>query len=239
MTPLVAPSRVLPGGVLQMRPERTVSEPHVELGWPGLEPNAPCLDVFAFDSSGSVIAPQGSDPVGNRFGEALRAIRLVARWTYTDRSKTAVVHFDHPQGASGVVPLNDRRLQRRIDPSLRNPGGPGTSDLLPSLNEMERMAEAHPDHDVRATIFSDFELTDAAAEGVFARLGNFPGRIHAVVLGGHVPPDLVQDNVAVTTLSPADPPGAFAAALLRSMTATRRAARPSVLHGPSGKRAFR
>lgn len=235
MTPFIAPSGVLPGGVLPLRPERTVTEPYVELGWPGLEPKTPCLDIFGFDSSGSVIAPQGSDPVGNRFDEARRAIRLVAQWTYSSRSKVAVVHFDHPRGASGVVPLNDRHLQRRIDPSLRNPGGHGTSDLLPSLTEMERLAAQYPDHDVRATIFSDFELTDTLPEVVFARLGKFPGRIHAVVLGGHVPPDLVQDNITVTTLTPEDAPGTFAAALLRSMTATRRAARYSVLHSPAGK----
>lgn len=238
MTPFIAPSRVLPGGVLPLRPERTVTEPYVELGWPGLEPKTPCLDILAFDSSGSVIAPQGNDPVGNRFAEARQAIRLVSQWTYTTRSKIAVVHFDHPHGATGVEPLSDRNLLRRIDPSLQNPGGPGTSDLLPCLTEMERLAAAHPDHDVRTTIFSDYELTDTMPEEVFARLGAFPGQVHAVVLGGNVPPDLLQDNITVTTLTPADAPGTFAAALLRSMTATRRAARYSVLHTPAGKQAL-
>jgi hypothetical protein len=207
----------------------------VELGWPGAEPKEPCLDVFIFDSSGSVIAPQGNDPVGNRFMEARRAIKLVSQWTYTNRSKVVIVHFDHPRGASDVVPLNDRNLLRLLEPSLGNPGGMGTSDLLPSLIELERLAAAHPDHDVRATIFSDFELTDTRPEEVFARLGSFPGQIHAVVLGGFVPPDLIQDNITVTPLSQTDAPGTFAAALLRSMTATRRAVRYSVLHTPAGK----
>ncbi|WP_315070691.1 hypothetical protein [uncultured Microbacterium sp.] len=211
-------------------------EPYVELGWPGLEPKRPCVDVFDFDSSGSVTAPVGNDPVGNRFEEARRAIRLVAQWTLTDRSKVAVVHFDHPRGASDVIPLNDRHLLRRLDSSLRNPRGPGISDLMPSLGAMERIAAAHPGHDVRGTIFSDFALSDTRPEEVFARLGAFPGRIHAVVLGGNVPPDLMQDNVTITTLSPDDAPGSFAAALMRSMTATRRSARYSVLHSPRGKR---
>lgn len=238
MTPLIQPSRVLPGGVLPLRPERTVLEPYVELGWPGIEPSRPCLDVFIFDSSGSVAAPLGNDPVGNRFAEAKRAIQLVAQWSFTDRSKVAVVHFDHPRGASGVVALNDRQLIRNIEPSLGNPGGRGISDLLPSLAEAERLAASRPDHDARTTIFSDFELTDTLPEEVFARLSSFPGQVHAVVLGGHVPPDLTQDNTTVTPLTESDAPGTFAAALLRSMTATRRAARHSVLHTPAGKRAL-
>lgn len=234
MNPHVVSSGVLRGGVLPLRAEKTVRDPFVELGWPGLEPKDPCLDVFIFDSSGSVVAPLGNDPVGNRFEEASKAIALVAQWSFTDRSKVAILHFDHPAGASNVVPLNDRLLKRKLSPYLGNPGGMGTSDLLPSLVELERLAAEHPDHDVRATIFSDFELTDARPEEVFARLGAFPGSIHAVVLGGQVPPDLVQDNITVTPLSPSDAPGTFAAALLRSMTATRRAARYSVLHAPHG-----
>lgn len=235
MTPHIASSHVLPGGVLQLTTERTVREPYVELGWPGLEPKRPCLDVFCFDSSGSVIAPLGNDPVGNRFGEATRAIRLVAQWTYSSRSKVAVIHFDHPSGASGVVALNDRQLLRKLGPSLGNPGGSGTSDLLPSLIEIEQLASAHPDHDVRATIFSDFELTDGHPSEVFTRLAEFPGTVHAVVLGGNVPPDLIHaDTITVTTLTPSDAPGTFAAALLRSLTATRRSARYSVLHTPHG-----
>ncbi|ODT11046.1 MAG: hypothetical protein ABS61_05550 [Microbacterium sp. SCN 70-18] len=228
---------MLPGGVLPLRPERTVSEPCVELGWPGLEPKKPCLDVFIFDSSGSVTAPLGNDPVGNRFAEAKAAIRLVAQWSFTDRSKVAILHFDHPRGASGVVSLNDRHLTSKLGPVLGNPGGAGTSDVLPAVMELERLAAVYPDHDVRATIFSDFELTDPHPEEIFTRLGSFPGRIHAVVLGGHVPPDLFQDTITVTMLTPADAPGTFAAALLRSMTATRRGARYSVLHTPrAGKR---
>lgn len=234
MTPFIQPSGVLPGGVLPLRPERAVREPYVELGWPGIEPKETCLDVFIFDSSGSVIAPLGNDPVGNRFEEAKAAIRLVAQWSFTDRSKVAIIHFDHPRGASGVITLNDRNLARKLAPSLRNPGGRGISDLLPSTIELERLAREYPDHEVRATIFSDFELTDARPEEVFARLGSFSGRIHAVVLGGLIPPDLVQDNITVTPLAPADAPGTFAAALLRSMTATRWAARYSVLHTPHG-----
>ncbi len=236
MTLYIQPSGILPSGVIAVRDFPAEREPWIELGWPGLEPKDPCLVILDFDSSGSVIAPQGNDPVGNRFEEAKRAIRLVADWTYSSRSKIAVLHFDHPDGASGVVPLNDRHLRRRLDASLQNPGGRGTSDLLPSLTEMERLAAAHPDHDVIGMVVSDFELSDTDPSEVFSRLRAFPGRIHAVVLASQVPPDLVNaDNITITTLSPGDPPGAFAAELHRSLTATRRAARHSLLHGSHGK----
>ncbi len=236
MNPLVQPSRVLLGNTLPVATDTAVREPYVELGWPGLEPRRPCLDVIVFDSSGSVIAPLGNDPVGNRFEEARGAIRLVSQWTLTDRPKVAVIHLDHPLGASGVVALNDRHLARRVNPSLRNPGGPGTSDLLPSICELERLAVAYPGHDIRATIFSDFELTDARPDEVFTRLGAFPGHVHAVVLGGQIPPDLLQDNVMVTPLSPEDAPGTLAAAILRSLAASRRSAHHSVLRTPHGNR---
>lgn len=239
MTPYIQPSGVLPGGVIPVRDFPREREPWIELGWPGLEPKRPCLVMLDFDSSGSVIAPQGNDPIGNRFNEARRAIRLVADWTYTSRSKVAVLHFDHPDGASGVGSLNDRRLLQRLDPSLQDPGGRGISDLLPSLSEMERLAAAHAGHDLVGVIVSDFELSDVDPSEVFTRLRAFPGRIHAVVLGGHVPPDLVgADNITVTPLSAGDPPGAFAAALHRSLTATRVAARHSLLHGSHGKQAL-
>lgn len=236
MTPYLQPSGILPGGVISVRDFPRERETWIELGWPGLESKRPCLVMLNFDSSGSVTSPQGNDPIGNRFGEAKRAIRLVADWTYTSRSKVAILHFDHPLGASGVVSLNDRRLLQRLDPSLQNPGGRGTSDLLPSLSEMERLAEAHPGHDLIGVIVSDFELSDVDPSEVFTRLRAFPGMIHAVVLGGHVPPDLVGANtITVTPLNAGDPPGAFAAALHRSLIATRVAPRHSLLHGPAGK----
>lgn len=236
MTPHIQPSSLLPGGILSLRSERTVREPYVELGWPGLDPKRPCLDILIFDDSGSIMAPHGADPVGNRFEEARRAIKLVASWATSDRSKLAVLHFDHPHGSSGVVSLNDRHLAKRLGPSLENARGMGISDLNPSLTEAERLAAAHPDHDVRMTHFTDYELSDVDPAAVLSRVATFPGHVHAVVLGGVTPPDLeAAGNVAVTPLSPGDPPGAFAAAIHRSLTATRRASRYSVLHSPGGK----
>ena len=236
MTPYIQPSGLLPGGVLPLRTERTIREPYVELGWPGLDPKRPCLDILIFDDSGSIMAPHGADPVGNRFEEARRAIKLVASWATSDRSKIAILHFDHPHGSSGVVALNDRQLGKKLDASLQSPGGIGISDLGPSQAEVERLAAAHPDHDLRLTQFTDYELSDVDPAAMLSRVTSFPGHVHAVVLGGVTPPDLeAADNVTVTPLSPGDPPGAFAAAIHRSLTSTRRASRYSVLHTPHGK----
>lgn len=236
MTPYIQPSGLLPGGVLPLRTERTIREPYVELGWPGLDPKRPCLDILIFDDSGSIMAPHGADPVGNRFEEARRAIKLVASWATSDRSKIAILHFDHPHGSSGVVALNDRQLGKKLDASLQSPGGIGISDLGPSQAEAERLAAAHPDHDLRLTQFTDYELSDVDPAAMLSRVTSFPGHVHAVVLGGVTPPDLeAADNVTVTPLSPGDPPGAFAAAIHRSLTSTRRASRYSVLHTPHGK----
>jgi hypothetical protein len=208
----------------------------VELGWPGLDPKTPCLDIFLFDDSLSVTSLHGNDPVGARFREAGNAIEVVAGWSLSSRSKLAVLHFDYPIGTSEVHALNERQLLQRLAPALCTPaGGRGTSDLAPALSAAEGLALAHPGHDVRLTVFSDFALTDRDSAAVLSRLTAFPGHVHAVVLGGSPPSDLVQPDITVTPISPLDPPGSFAAALHRSLTATRRAHRRCVLHG-AGRR---
>lgn len=207
-------------------------EPWVELGWPGLDPVRPCLDIAVLDHSGSVTATGGTDPIGNRFREARQAIRLVQAWTMTRRAKVAVIHFDQPStGNSGPVVLAERGALARLDASLHVPNdAAGTSDLSPSLAEAERLAAEHPDHDVRLTILSDFAITDDDPSAVFARLVNFPGQVHAVVLGAQVPGDLYGENITITQLEHGDPPGALAAAIHRSLTATRRGRRVSLIH---------
>lgn len=236
MTPHLHPAGILPGSILPLRAERFERTPWIELGWPGLDPRRPCLDILIFDDSGSIMAPHGADPVGNRYGEAKQAIKLVASWATSNRSKIAILHFDHPHGASGVVTLNNRHLGSKLASSLRPAGGRGTSDLDPSLSEALRLADAHPDHDMRLTAFSDFELTDPDPATALSKLAGFPGQVHAVVLGGEAPLDLnTAHTITVTPLGVGDPPGTFAAAIHRSLTATRRAARYSVLHTPHGR----
>lgn len=207
-------------------------EPWVELGWPGIDPVRPSLDILGFDHSGSVTAVGGTDPIGNRFREAGRAIKVVQAWTMTRRTKVAVVHFDQPSlGDSGVVTLSSPGALIRLHASLRVPlGAAGTSDLSPSLTTAEKLVAAHPDHDVRLTVLSDFALTDADPSDVFERLTGFLGHVHAVVLGAQPPGDLYGENVTITRLQHGDPPGALAAAIHRSLTATRRGRRLSLIH---------
>lgn len=239
MTPRIQPPRLQPTGLLPV--PVTVygreSEPWIELGWPGLDPVQPSLDILAFDHSGSVTAPGGTDPIGNRFREARHAIRIVQAWSHSRRPKVAVLHFDQPStGDSGVFALTDRTAAMKLGASLRvPPGTAGTSDLGPCLAVAERLAAQYSGHTVRLTILSDFQITDDDPDAVFARLASFPGQVHAVLLNAEAPPDLVGENITLTQVGYDDPPGALAAAIHRSLTATRRGRRLSVRHADRTK----
>jgi hypothetical protein len=228
------PAQLRPGGLSPRVSTRTEQgrEHWVDLGWPGLDPTRPSIDIFDFDHSGSVTSIGGTDPIGNRFREAARAIDAVAAWSVTKRSKALVIHFDQPSsGNTPVLALNDPGAVRRLKRALHVPGGArGTSDLSQSLLTAEEIATAYPDHDIRLTILSDFELTDTEPSDVFARLAEFAGEVHAVVLNATPPVDLRGENITITRLRYSDPPGALAAAIHRSLTATRRGRRLSPLH---------
>jgi len=211
---------------------KSEKEAWVELGWPGLDPVRPSLDIMVFDHSGSVVAVGGNDPIGNRFREAGRALKVVAAWCTTKRSKAVVIHFDQPSnGDSPVVVLSSKFALPTLHAALQVPQDAwGTSDLVPSLSRAEDLAAAHPDHTVTVTICSDFELTDDDPAAVLKRLAAFPGQVHAVVLNANPPEELRGENITITRLVHGDPPGAMAAALHRSLTATRRGRRLSLIH---------
>ena len=234
MTPRLQPPQLRPAGAASARLIRTNQgkEYWVDLGWPGLDPAHPSVDIIDLDHSGSITSIGGTDPIGNRFREAARAIDAVATWSVAKRSKAAVIHFDQPStGNTPVLALNDSGSVRRLKHALRVPAGArGTSDLSPSLTKAEEIAAAHPGHDIRLTILSDFELTDTDPSDVFARLAAFPGEVHAVILNTEPPADLRGENITITRLEYSDPPGALAAAIHRSLTATRRGRRLSPLH---------
>jgi hypothetical protein len=233
VTPFIQPTHVLPGGIISATPERFEKTAWIELGFAGFDPKRPFLFLPICDDSVSVRASGGADPLGNRYAEMGRAIRTVADMCMTNRTKVAITHFDVGHGASGVVPLGSKQALQRLAPSLRAPvGGAGSSALLPAVKHAEALAAAHPDHDVVLAVASDFQLLDDDPAQVFDRLRTFPGHVHAIVLGGIVPPDLLAADLTVTTVEATDPPGKFAAAIHRSLTATRRGARYSVLHTP-------
>ena len=211
----------------------------IRLGWPGLDPTMLCLDILIFDDSWSHAAPNGNDPVGNRYAEAIAAVTTLARWMRTGRQKIAILHFDHPR----VPVVGPHRLDRRNDlqtlrAALSIPVGVvGSSELTPAMMAANHLAEQHPDHTTRCTVFSDFELTDRIAAQPCDEFRRFPGRVHAVALNAY-PPDVLTGipNVTVTRVASDDPPGMLAAALMHSLATGRRGARNPVLRGPKRSR---
>lgn len=237
MSASTLPSALLPSGLLGARvATRDRTGPFVSLGWPGLDSARPSIDILTFDHSGSVAAVGGNDPIGNRLREAEHALATVAAWCWNSKAKAIVTHFDQPSsGDSKLVTLSKYRALEQLRGALQVPrNAAGTSDLMPSLLRARSIAALHPNHDVRWTIFSDFEITDEMPERVLGRLRKFPGEVHAVVLEVAPPPELDGDNVFITTLGHDDPPGAIAASVHASLTRTRRGARSSMIRGGSG-----
>jgi len=199
-------------------------EPRFELGNPGRCPGHPSLTIAIFDDSGSVAGPAGTDPVSNRYHEAAAAFQSLAKRCQCSQCWAAVVHFDLVGGCDPV------RLARRVPAKLRDAlrvpkEAAGVSFLGSALYHASRIANVATDvRDMNLVVFSDFELFDPSLERVLADLAGFPGQVHAVVLGGHVPPGL-DPAIQVTPLTSADAPGAAARALLRSLSAGRRGAR--------------
>jgi hypothetical protein len=99
--------------------------------------------------------------------------------------------------------------------------GPGTSVLLPSLNLAHELAAKHPEHAATLVVFSDFELLDADPVLALARLNEFPGEVHAVVLRRTIPDGLFDARIKATHIKADDEPGAVAQALFASLTAPR------------------
>lgn len=228
MTPHLHHPGLQNGGVLGAPSEQARE---VRLRWPGLDPLDPCLDVLLCDDSGSLNSPGGNDPVGNRYHEARRAVRLLSQWTRSSRPKVAVVHFDYPN--VGIV--GPHRLDRAIDRTRVlaalgvPPGASGSSALVPAMTTANELARDHGGT-VRCTIFSDFELTDTHPADPYEQIARFPGNVHAVVLNANPPAALMSlANVTITRIATDSPPGLAAAALMHSLTTGRRGARRSSL----------
>ncbi|SIM78863.1 vWA domain-containing protein [Mycobacteroides abscessus] len=176
-------SRILPPSVLGQRQASVRPALPGSLGTVGHCPSQPTLVMFLCDSSGSVTAPGGSDPVSNRFSEIAKALTAVATSCRCGQELAALVHFDTPAGDAGPVPLTKSGLSQLL-PALRIPdGGFGTSDLLPSLQRAIDIAAAHPDHQAVVVILSDFLLTDVDPGAVTAALIAFPGTVFGCLLG--------------------------------------------------------
>ncbi|WP_146168434.1 hypothetical protein [Rathayibacter caricis] len=176
------------------------------------------------DDSGSVIGPAGVDPISNRYQECKLAFRRIASAGVGRDELGAVVHFDVP--TSGDVPpvrLTPAGL-RLIEHGLQTPlDARGSSILRPSLRAARLLAATRPQHLATLVVLSDFELFDPEPAETLRRLSEFPGDVHAVVLGGGGPTDAdFGDNTLVTRISSDDEPGAVARAVLESLAKHRR-----------------
>ncbi|MBB1152467.1 hypothetical protein [Amycolatopsis dendrobii] len=187
----------------------------------------PTLLIAVFDNSGSVVSPIGADPLSNRFAEVDRAFSAIAR-NGAPHELGMVVHFDTPSsGEVGPVPIT-RTGVRQLRRGLQIPrDGAGSSELAPSLRRATKIAKAHPAREVTLVVLSDFLLMDADPRGVLSDLAAFPGTVHAVVLGTHLPAGVLDDAITVSQIERDDPPGTVARALFTSLVQHRKRRRPA------------
>lgn len=217
------PSRLLAPRLVAAPPRSQRQQPkvHYVLGRAGRPAEVPTLLIAVFDNSGSVICPTGTDPLSNRFAEVEQAFAAVVR-KGARHELGAIIHFDTPSSAEvGPVPITRQGLPT-LQSGLRiPPDGPGTSQLAPSLARARELAEAHPEYEVTLVVLSDFLLTDPDPTAVLSDLAAFPGAVHAVVLGTHLPAGVLDESITVTHIGRDDPPGAAARAIFTDLVAHR------------------
>lgn len=225
------PGVLLPGRLLQSHllgasgtgANRRSGQPRANylLGDPGWPATVPTLLITVFDNSGSVTGPIGTDPLSNRFAEVDRAFSVVAR-RGSPRELGAVLHFDTPtSGDVKPIPLTKHALRILRTGLHVPPDGAGSSELAPSLQRARELADAHAKHEVTLVVLSDFYLMDPQPGPVLSDLAMFPGQVHAVVLGAHLPAGVLDDQITVTHVQRDDPPGAVARAVFASLVAHR------------------
>ncbi|OKJ97514.1 hypothetical protein AMK34_11045 [Amycolatopsis sp. CB00013] len=220
------PGAGLPGELLGAVPVEqirqspdTPSAPYV-LGDPGSPAPFPTLLIALFDDSGSVTGRGGNDPLAARYVEARHAFEVVAGRSVR-RERGAVLHFDTPcSGDVPPVPLRGRARQIRRGLSCPR-DAKGSSVLEPSLRRAVAMARAYPKHAATLLVLSDFLLLDQEPGEVLSGLAGFPGDVHAVVLGDHVPEGVLDSGIAITTITEASPLGSVAHAVFAGLTIHR------------------
>ena len=197
---------------------------NIPLGDPGRCPDIPTLSLSIFDDSGSVLG--GADSTGRRYEEAALAINKVARRCRCGRDLVGVLHMNRPSSGD-LAPTALKGLHSKsaspLTDALRVPtDGDGASVLAGTLTRARSLAESHPQHLTVLSVFSDFELFENLPR-LWADMGDFPGKVHAVVLRAQPPPTLEDDErISVTTVSNGTPPGAVARALFADLTHHRR-----------------
>ncbi|TDD62042.1 VWA domain-containing protein [Kribbella antibiotica] len=197
-----------------------------QLGDPGRPSPEPTITIVIADDSGSVIGPAGADPVSNRYEEASRAFRAIGR-RGGKHELGAVLHFDTPtSGDVPPTPLTRAGLQR-LRSGLHVPhDAAGASYLGASLNAATALAKHYRNHEATLVVLSDFELFDDNVDQVLDDLADFPGDVHAIVLGGTQLDGLLDERVQITKAAHTDAPGTVARAIFTSLVAHRPGSRP-------------
>lgn len=201
-------------------PERRDRSTTTPFGDAGNCPSYSTLLTMLLDDSGSVTAPGGNDPLSNRYEEARRAFRAIARACRCGKCLGAVLHFDLVGGVP-PTPIRQRHL-RTLEAGLRLPrGAVGSSVMAPGLEAALDLATGHPDRLNTLVVLTDFELLDPEPGPVLDQLTAFPGQVHAVVLGRELPEGLLDPRIQVTSIRRGDPPGTLARTVFDSLTAHR------------------
>lgn len=191
----------------------------VDLGSVGRCPDQPDLTIVSGDGSGSVAAPGGADPIGNRYQEASIAFGMLRRCR-CGGCMASIAHFDTPAGDVAPGKLADREFQKEFKAGLRDPpDGMGVSLIGPSLAKAEQIARDHPQHRTRLVVLTDWALFDSF--DYVERLKAFPGRVLAVGLGRMPPPELNSESVAMLQVTHGDAPGTVARALFKELVRDR------------------
>lgn len=220
---VLLPSALIPSRLLgSPAPSQPATPGQVDyvLGSPGRPSAVPTLLITIFDDSGSVISPNGTDPLSNRYAEVTRAFTEVAR-KGSRHELGATIHFDTPSSGEFLAPITRRGLFR-LRAGLRPPDdGAGTSELAPSLARAYEIAQAHPEHETTLVVLSDFMLMDPEPGPVLCDLAAFPGDVHAVVLGARLPAGVLDERITITPIDHGSQPGAVARALFSSLVTHR------------------
>jgi hypothetical protein len=177
-----------------------------------------------FDNSVSVVSGNGADAVGQRFNEAKRAVRHVARAVRREGAlRVGVVPFDQPSvGTTPLLDVHAAGALDALDSALAVPRDVrGSSCLTPSLAVATERALREPDQLQVLAVFSDFALLDPDPVAVREMLANFPGVILSVVLGTTAPVWLHELPGAVVEISRSQPLGGVATALTRALVTGR------------------
>lgn len=163
----------------------------------------------------------------------------------SDSSPERAVAARRPRCCTSTRPqVATSRRYRSTDPASRRSrqgsgspvDGAGSSRLAPSLARAAELVAAHPDHQTTLIVLSDFLLLDNDPTAVLAKLGRFPGTVHAVVLGRRRDALVPSDVASVIHVGWNDPPGAVAKAVFASLTRARPGSRAYKAAGPQHDR---